>query len=195
MALVYPLSTPDTIGVENITIRAVNAVTTSQSPFTYKQQVISHGGQKWEVDVTIPSLHRDISAEWVGMLVGLKGQTGTFKIGDPDYLTNIGDATSCLVTGNAGDESVNVVMTGTLVVGDYIQLGPNSMPRLHKVLKTTTGNGLLEIWPKLRADYSNEDAKLSNTKGTFRLASSVTEWSINNASIYGISFQAVEVIY
>ena len=46
MAISYPLTTPTTIGIEQIELRAVNSVITSESPFTYKQQVISHGGQK-----------------------------------------------------------------------------------------------------------------------------------------------------
>ena len=54
MALTYPLSTPTTIGIESIELRAVNAVATSQSPFTYKQQTVVHGGQRWEASVTIP---------------------------------------------------------------------------------------------------------------------------------------------
>ena len=33
-----------------------------------------------------------------------------------------------------------------------------------------------------------------SAKGLFRLSSPMTSWSINNASTYGISFDAVEVI-
>ena len=123
MPLSYPLATPTTIGIESIELRAVNAVAVSQSPFTFKQQVISHGGQKWEASVNIPSVHRDKAAEWKAMLVGLKGQTGTFLLGDPDYATPQGTVSSCVASGSAGDDAVSVVMTGTLKAGDYIQLG------------------------------------------------------------------------
>ena len=95
MALSYPLATPTSIGIESIELRAVNAVATSQSPFTYKQQIISHGGQKWEASVNIPSVHRDKAAQWKALLVGLKGQTGTFLLGDPDYATPQGTVSSC----------------------------------------------------------------------------------------------------
>ena len=57
------------------------------------------------------------------MLVGLKGQTGTFLLGDPDYATPQGTVSSCVASGSAGDDAVSVVMTGTLKAGDYIQLG------------------------------------------------------------------------
>jgi len=194
MAISYPLDTPDTIGIESIELRAVNAVSTSQSPFTYKQQVISHTGQKWEASVSIPSVRRDKAAEWKAMLVALKGQTGTFLLGDPDYVSPRGTVTSCVVTGNVGDETVSAVMTGSLLAGDYIQLGAGASARLHQVLLDQTGDGDLEIWPALRSDYTSATAVTDSPKGVFRLNQNVTSWSINNASSYGISFEAVEVI-
>ena len=194
MALSYPLNTPTTIGIESIELRAVNAVAVSQSPFTYKQQVISHGGQKWEASVTIPSVHRDKAAEWKALLVGLKGQVGTFLLGDPDYATPQGTVSSCTLTGSAGDEAVSVVMTGTLKAGDYIQLGSGSSAKLHQVLLDQDGDGSLEIWPSLRSDYTDATVVFNNPKGVFRLSNNVTSWSINNASIYGISFEAVEAL-
>ncbi len=194
MALSYPLNTPTTIGIESIELRAVNAVAVSQSPFTYKQQVISHGGQKWEASVTIPSVHRDKAAEWKALLVGLKGQVGTFLLGDPDYATPQGTVSSCTLTGSAGDETVSVVMTGSLKAGDYIQLGAGSSAKLHQVLLDQDGDGSLEIWPALRSDYTGATVVFNNPKGVFRLSNNVTSWSINNASIYGISFEAVEAL-
>lgn len=194
MAVSYPMSTPTTIGIESITLRAVNAVTTSQSPFTYKQQVVDFGGQRWEASVSIPSVHRDKAAEWVAMLIALRGPVGTFLLGDPDYATPRGDASSVAITGSAGDSTVTVAMTGTLKAGDYIQLGTGSAARLHKVLVDQTGNGSLEIWPALRIGYTAEAAVLDSPKGVFRLKQNVTEWSINNSSVYGVAFEAVEVI-
>ena len=194
MPLSYPLATPTTIGIESIELRAVNAVAVSQSPFTFKQQVISHGGQKWEASVNITSVHRDKAAQWKAMLVGLKGQTGTFLLGDPDYATPQGTVSSCVASGSAGDDAVSVVMTGTLKAGDYIQLGTGASSKLHQVLLDQDGDGSLEIWPSLRTNYSNQSVVFNSPKGVFRLATNMTSWSINNASIYGISFEAVEAV-
>ncbi len=194
MALTYPLDTPTTIGIESIELRAVNAVAVSQSPFTYKQQTIAHQGQQWQASVNIPSVHRDKAAEWKAMLVGLKGPQGTFLLGDPDYATPRGNVSSCRVSGVGGDDSVSVTMTGSLKAGDYIQMGGGSGAKLHQVLLDQTGSGTLEIWPPLRRNYSNNVATFNNPKGVFRLATNVTSWSINNASVYGISFEAVEAL-
>lgn len=196
MAISYPLAQPTTIGIEQIELRAVNAVAISSSPFTYKQQVVSHEGQRWEASVTIPSVRKDLAAAWKAMLVSLKGQSGTFYLGDPDYDSPRGTVSACTLTGSVGDETVTVSMTGSLLAGDYIQLGSTTdgTAKLHQVLQDKSGSGSLEIWPKLRNTYSNATVTFNNPKGVFRLKDNVTSWSINNASVYGISFEAVESI-
>ena len=194
MAITFPINTPTTIGIESIDIRAVNAVATSQSPFTYKQQIITHQGQRWEATVNIPSVRRDSAAAWKAFLVQLKGPTGTFLLGDPDYATPRGTVSACTLSGSVGDETVTVTMTGSLLAGDYIQLGSGSSARLHQVLVDQTGDGELEIWPKLRDNYTDATVVYNNAKGVFRLAQNVSSWSINNASSYGISFECVEAI-
>ena len=92
MAISYPIDTPTTIGIESIELRAVNAVATSQSPFTYKQQVVAHPGQRWEASVNIPRVRRDLAAEWKAFLTALRGKQGTFLLGDPDYTAPRGKA-------------------------------------------------------------------------------------------------------
>tara|TARA_R100000951_G_scaffold108976_1_gene105612 strand:- start:184 stop:774 length:591 start_codon:yes stop_codon:yes gene_type:complete len=194
MAISYPLSTPTTIGIESIELRAVNAVATSQSPFTFKQQVVAHQGQKWEASVNIPSVRRDKAAAWKAMLTALKGQVGTFLLGDPDYDSPQGTVSSCVLSGSAGDATATVVMTGSLLAGDYIQLGSGSSAKLHQVLVDQTGDGDLDIWPDLRSDYTSASVVTSSPKGVFRLSQNISSWSIDNASFYGIAFEAVEVI-
>ena len=195
MAITYPLNTPTTIGIESIELRAMNAVAVSQSPFTYKQQVIAHQGQIWSASVSIPSVRRDLAADWKAMLVALKGSVGTFLLGDPDYATPRGTVSGTpTLSGTAGDSTVSVTMTGTLLAGDYIQLGTGSAARLHQVLVDQSGSGNLEIWPDLRSTYSGETVIYSSPKGVFRLGNSTTSWSIDNASFYGISFEAIEAL-
>ena len=195
MAISYPLDTPTTVGFESIQLRAFNAVATSQSPFTYKQQVISHTGQKWEASVSIPSVLRDLAEPWAAFLTALKGQRGTFLLGDPLGATPRGTVSGTVtLTGDAGDETVDVVMTGSLLAGDYIQLGGDSSAKLHKVLVDQTGSGTLEIWPALRTNYTSANVTYTNAKCVFRLNQNVSSWQITNANSYGISFEAVEAI-
>jgi len=197
MAITYPLNTPTTIGIESIELRAMNAVAVSQSPFTYKQQVIAHQGQIWSASVSIPSVRRDLAADWKAMLVALKGSVGTFLLGDPDYATPRGTISgSPTLSGSAGNDTVSITLTGTLLAGDYIQLGSGSAARLHQVLvNRTAGTDVdLEIWPKLRSTYSGETVIYNKPKGVSRNGQSTTAWSIDNASFYGISFDAIEAL-
>ena len=92
--IIYPLNTPTSIGIEGIELRAVNAVAISQSPFTYKQQVIAYQGQRWEASVNIPSVRRDLAEDWNAFLLSLRGPTGTFLLGDPNAVTPRGSALS-----------------------------------------------------------------------------------------------------
>ena len=194
MSITYPLSTPTSIGIAEITLRARNAVAISESPFSFNQQIVRHAGQRWEADVSLPPVRKDLLAPWLSMLIALRGQFGTFLLGDPDFTEPQGTATSATVSGTAGSETLTFAMTGTLLAGDYVQVGSGSSARLHRLLEDRSGNGTAEVWPALRATYSSASATLTNPRGVFRLAAPATEWSINSNNAYGISFSAVEVI-
>lgn len=199
MAITYPLSLPSNIGMASIELRANNVVAVSQSPFTLKHTVHAYDGQAWEADITLPPMNRDDAEAWIAFLMSLKGRYGTFLLYDPASRSIRGTATSATITGNAGDDTVQcTVATGkTLKAGDYIQLGTGSDATLHKVLVDYTGtnsNTDLEIWPKLRKNRSSVSATLTDASGVFRLSDNITAWSVNDASFYGISFGAMEVV-
>jgi hypothetical protein len=70
---------------------------------------------------------------------------------------------------------------------------------LHKVLADVNTNGsgqaTLLLWPHIRtAPADNATVIVTNTVGRWRLASNESSWSVNEASIYGISFSAMEAI-
>ena len=209
MAITYPLATPTSIGIESIELRAVNAVAISQSPFTFKQQVISHGGQKWEASISIPPVHRDLAEPWVSMLTALGGPAGTFLLGDPNMVIPQGTASlgaglpkvngSQVPSNTISIKGLPINRANFLIAGDYIQFGSGSSSTLHKVLTTVTtsatGTVSLDIWPSTRRTLNDDEVvTLSNAKGVFRLASTSTSWQINQSSTYGISFDAVEAI-
>lgn len=199
MAISFPLPLPDDGGMAAIRLSATNAVAASRSPFTFSTQVHAYDGEMWSASVTLPTYRKDLAEPWLAFLLSLRGQYGTFLLGDPNRTEPQGTATGATITGSTGDRSVSAVLSGpeatdTLLAGDYIQLGSGASARLHKVLQDRTGSGTLEIWPALRANYTSASATLTNAKGVFRLASNVSEWDINNASFYGIQFEAMEDI-
>jgi len=210
MAITYPLALPTTTGIANITLTARNTVGVTTSPFTLKQQVQQHAGQRWEALVTLPPLDRDEAEEWISFLMKLSGSFGTFLLGDPNAATprgGIKDYPSDAMEVNGASQSGNSLnidqatasITGYLKAGDYIQIGSASTSQFHKVLNDadsdSSGELTVDIWPNLRqSPVDGSRVYAANAVGVFRLANNQTDFSIDQASIYGLSFRAVEAL-
>jgi len=189
MAITYPLTAPTSvIGVAQVTLRTQQAISISTSPFTYQQQVIDYDGERWEMDVTIPPVLEEYAEPWVSFLTSLRGQLGTFYMGDPARANPRGDVTSGTITGAAGDRTVSLSTSGVVKAGDMFSTNGG----LYKVLQDRSGSGSLEIWPALRS--SGSSSTWVNPKGKFRLSTNTSSWSVNESSAYGIQFSAIEVI-
>lgn len=209
MAETYPLALPTHTGIARVRLIARDVVGVSTSPFNFTQQVYRHQGQRWEADISLPPMQRADAEQWAAFLLRLRGAYGTFLLGDPNGSTPRGSASATpgtpLVNGasQTGDEldidGLPVSATGYLKAGDYIQLGSGSTATLHKVLEDVNSDGsgeaTLNLWPKVRTAPSDDaTVTVSNAKGKFRLASNETTWDIDQASIYGITFGAVEAL-
>lgn len=202
----YPISFLSHTGVRSVELRAVNAVIYEMSPFTFAGQAQASSGQMWQADVTLPPMKREDAEKWIAWLVSLRGQFGTFNMGDPSAATPRGVATGTPRVNGASQtgEDLNidgctVNVTGWLKAGDYIQLGSGATATLHKVLAdvntNASGETTLSLWPHIRsAPADNATVVVSDTVGRFRLASNESSWSVNEASIYGITFSAREAI-
>jgi hypothetical protein len=113
-------------------------------------------------------------------------------LSDPDYALPRGTTRNglCRGTGVAGESTLTVTMSGTLLAGDYINLGGyNTLnAKLYMVLEDLSGNGTLKIWPNLRTSPNNEPVYVENPSGLFRLRDNISAWQISSSSAYGISF-------
>ena len=208
MAISYPLSLPTSIGIAQIELRATNAVAISRSPFTFSTQVHAYTGSAWQADVSLPSIRRDLAEDWVAWLLSLRGQLGTFYLGDPNAVTPRGSArdtdtvfTSAAVSSGSSIavDSAPTSITGYLKAGDYIQVGTGTARQLFKVLADVDTNSLgeatIDVWPNVRTSIANDSLiTVENAKGLFRLSSNEQTYSINEASFYGISFGAMEAL-
>jgi len=199
MAISYPLALPTNIGIASIQLRAVNAVAYSRSPFTFAGQAHTYSGEAWEADVTLPPMNRADAEAWIAFLVSLRGQHGTFRLHDPSATSPRGTATGMTITGGVGNRTITSVVTSgrTLKAGDYFGIVSGGKYRLHKVLQDYVGTGSasnLEIWPALRGSYTNLNVDLTSPEGEFRLTSNEQAWTVNSASIYGITFGAMEAL-
>ena len=194
MSISYPLTIPSYTGFRSVDLRMVNAVAVSRSPFTLSTQAHKYAGQMWQADIALPAMDYINAAKWFAWLGSLNGQYGTFLLGTPRRCTARGTAATATITGSAGSSSVTVTMTGTLLAGDYFQLGSGSTARLYMVLQDQNGSGTLEIWPALRSAASAASATLSTPRGLFRLSSNEVARTADEIGRYGITFGAMEAI-
>jgi hypothetical protein len=194
MSISYPLTIPSYTGFRSVDLRMVNAVAVSRSPFTLSTQAHKYAGQMWQADISLPAMDYINAAKWFAWLGSLNGQYGTFLLGDPRRCTARGTAATATITGSAGSSSVTVTMTGTLLAGDYFQLGSGATARLYMVLQDQNGSGTLEIWPALRSAASAASATLSTPRGLFRLSSNEVARTADEIGRYGITFGAMEAI-
>ncbi len=198
MALTYPLSFPS-VGVQSMTMRLVRVNAATQSPFTLKPQIFEHQGTRWEAEITLPPLTDQESRSVQAFLTGLKGMVGTFLFGNPLHTAPYGTATTVTLSANASvnDDELTCNGDGTLLAGDYFQLGTGDDSRIHQVVEdVTVGTGsTVKIEPPVRvAATSGDSLVLTNPKGAWRLSAPDVEWAINNASIYGITIPCVEAL-
>ena len=206
MAITYPVSFPASIGFANLNIRARTVVGVNASPFTGQQQVYKHQGQWWEAEVSLPPMKRADAEQVIAFLLKMNGQYGTFLLGDKANPSTRGVGTGTpLVNGasQTGDELITdgwtTSTTGILKAGDWIQLGAASTTRLYKVLDDVnsdgSGNATINIFPNLRSSPDDNAAlTVSNTQGLWRLVSNETQYSIDNMSIYGMTFACAEAL-
>ena len=209
MTITYPLSTPAGLGMRNISMRATNVVGIDESPFTKKQQVFEYEGKAWSASVTLPPLTRADAQKWIGFLLSLKGPVGTFILKDPSRSVPLGSASSSPGTplvmgaGQTGNQiaidGLPALASGYLLAGDYIQINTGAAATLHTVLSDAdtdgSGQATLDIWPDIRqSPADNATIVVTDCGGLFRLTTRTTEWSVDEAMTFGISFDATEVL-
>lgn len=216
MAETYPIALPD-LGIASVEFSFVNVTPMATSPFTLSTQAQRFKGGRFEATITYPPMKREQAEQVISFLLRLKGRSGTFLLGDPSAKNPqgaaIGDSgtitldSAIIITPYpvaAGTDTIMLTTTGMssqtdyLKAGDYLQINTGADARLHKVLTDVDlsgGDADVMIHPETRqTHYKGDPITLVDAKGVFRLRDDAVNWSVNNASIYGLSFSAIEVI-
>jgi len=183
MAITYPISIPSSPGIKNVRFTPMSVVAASQSPFTLQDQVQGFAGQRWQVEISLPTMQRANAEQWITFLLSLNGKFGTFLFGDPAGKQPRGSALGTPVVDGAGQVGGSLATTGwqtnengVLLKGDYIEIGTLLLTRLYKVLNDVNADGsgeaAIDIWPDLQVSPGDSDPLiLSQAKGLFRLSS------------------------
>jgi len=208
MTISFPLAMPTVTNIRSIDLTATNSVSYSRSPFTFAGQAQEFSGKMWQAVVTLPPMRRAAAEEWIAFLLSLRGQVGTFNMGDPVAAIPRGfarDVDGILVNGSLTNGSAIVLdncasnHTGYFKAGDYLQTGTDPTQQLFKVLAdantNSSGETSVDVWPDVRTTIANDAAvTVQSTKGIFRLSTNEVNWSVNEVAIYGMTFAASEAI-
>ena len=195
MAISYPLTPPSPFNLSQLSFTGVSATSRNTSPFTLQTQQYNWPGQAWLGSVDCPPMKRADAEEIVSFL--LKAQRGTFYFQDYANPLNRGGVTGTLTVASATANGTTLGISGAsgqFAVGDWLQISTS----LYKVVQSNSSSSV-DVFPALRKSYAGGTSiiygKLNDAaraQGVFRLASPSTEWSIGEASIYGVGFAIVE---
>lgn len=189
MALTYPLTPPSPFRISKLTLSGMSATSRNVSPFTFQTQQYNWPGQAWMGSVECPPMTRASAEAVIGFL--LAAQRGTFYFQDYANTSPRGNVTGTLTVSSATANTSTLGIsgaTGSFAVGDWLQIGTS----LYKVVQVNSSSSV-DLFPVLRSSYTGGTSiTYTNAKGVFRLTEPRTEWSIELASIYGITFSIAE---
>lgn len=188
----YPLSLPTVPAPNRTALRLKRMVGYSESFSSGQQQVYEHSYALWVGEVSLPPMRRDKAGAWQAFLLECHGRAGTFLLGDWDARVPRGTARAATVNG-AGQigNTLALSVSGTLLPGDYVQLGSGGNSSLHMV--TSGSGGSYNIEPRIKnSPASGSAVTLVNARGLFRLAVNEVGWDSDAVGIYGFTFAVQE---
>ena len=200
----YPLSLPTSPKFSQSTFEILRKTGFTESPFTGKQQVHEYPYALWRATLSLPPIKQSDWNNWSVFVMQMRGRRGTFLLGDPDCKTQ-GTATGTILSNgstNAGATQISLdgfTNTGTIVKGDYIQIGADGSNTLHLVTATATASGgamTVNFEPATRSAIANNTSVIfgANAKGIFRMDSDVYGWEANAVSLYGFTFSCTQAL-
>jgi len=189
MAISYPLTPPAALEASRLSMTGLSAISRNISPFTMQVQQYNWSGQGWTGTVDCPPMTRTAAEQVVSFL--LKAQRGTFYFQDFANPTARGSVTGTLTVASATANGTTLGIsgaTGSFAEGDWIQISTS----LYKVVQVNSSSSV-DLFPVLRSSYAAGTAiTYSNAKGVFRLSEPSTQWNIDTAKFYGVSFGVME---
>lgn len=208
-AATFPLPLPEMPqGFAKITIGFESKVGVSRSPYTSSSQVFEWPGEYLTASVELQPMPAPVARAWVALLAALRGQSGTFLLGDTSQISPQGSgAGSPLALNTTPGGSKTFATKGwplnavnVLRAGDWLQVGTGLTQRLYMNLFDASadagGGTILNLFPRVRPEgiANNTPIVLQSPQGVFRLTSNSQKFSVDSAMTYGISFDAMEAI-
>lgn len=204
MATAYPLlPPPEPAAVQSrLRLRAATALIGGEvSPV--QRAYLWAGGERWELEIELPPMKRQLAELWISFLLSLDGPWGTFLLGDPDAKKSLGIYSGTALVNGANQSGEDLITDGWAVnqkftPGDYLQLGNYYGKIVRPATADGSGNATLTLRPRFgmfgRASPADNAAiEYRNPRGLWRLASADQgQWTADRVSTYGLNFSAIE---
>ncbi len=175
---------------------------TFRSPLDGTVQTLELTGARWRASYGLPPMNRAQAAAWTAFLTGLMGSAGRFFGFDPDARTPLGSGLGTPQVRGPGQTGKSLIVdgwteleTGLLLPGDYVEVGGELKMVTTQVDSDSGGEAAVAFTPPLRASpVDNAALTLTNPRVTMMLSDDEQAvWDADRASVYGISFDGVEV--
>ncbi len=192
-------------------IRAIRFVLQSntrifQSPVNKSIQTVQLPGAQWLGTYRYPPMKRSDAAQVIAFLRNLEGRVGRFYAGDISAIAPLGAGGNPWVdgAGQTGKElntrNWTPSITNILKAGDYFAFDtPTKWRELHQVTEDVSsdgsGNATLKITPALRESPADGAIVILSSPTCVMMLADDGQggWDVDDASIYGIVFSAMEV--
>ncbi len=71
---------PTNVAPQRVRVSRRTAAAVVESPTSLKLQVYQHPGKRWEIEVTLPPMPRDLAAAWTQFFYDCEGPVNTFAV-------------------------------------------------------------------------------------------------------------------
>lgn len=201
MSITYPLSFPLGFNFRTVKIAGINTASRNTSPFSQKEQIYIHDGDRWLVELSWPPLKEADAREIIGFLASLRGPFGTFYFRNPYSGSPRGTAGGTPLVKGGGQTGHTVItdgwpinITGVLKRGDFFNIGTAFYLITKDADSNGSGESTLDIWPALRAPADNAPLTVTNATMLCRLANNNFNYTVNTDGNYEISISAIEAV-
>ena len=174
---------------------------TFRSPLDGTVRTLEMTGARWQAKYELPPMTHAQAAAWTAFLTDLQGNAGRFYGFDPDARAPRGSALGSPRVAGAGQSGKSLFLdgwteleTGLLLPGDYFEVNGELKLVTAQADSDSAGEALVAFTPPLRASPAdNAIVIVDHPKATMMLADDTQAiWDAGRASIYGISFSAME---
>lgn len=192
------INLPNPNGIKRLSWLHQAAVASTESPFSFRQQVYAHRGQRRRAGIHIATTTEDQAKKWIATLLKLNGTEKPFFLSDGAGLQGVLARGTPLVQGEnqTGRDLVTdgwTISTTVLKAGEWIALGNELHQVMEDVVSDGSGNATLQLWPIINNPWPNDYPIEANTpQGSFRLTKPPTfDWNMEKF-MEGFSLSAVE---